>query len=815
MKKLPLFLIGITASACIAGTAVALSTQNNKSAQQTPDKEIERPDTEQSNISNSVFANISDQTYTGEAIIPGLLGFAGQNQLVLGTDYTATFSKNTNVGTADVLITGKGTYTGEKTLHFNIVKAQNSWLEEPDIETMSVGTPKFGEVRLFIKAAGSDDEDYIELFFDEEEGYLPSQEDEADLEAFYYGGQAVVVKILVEGTDNYTGLIETVNFTLPLSANVLNIESQEYTGNAITPTVQVVDGDTNQSLVLGTDFTVAFSDNTDVGVATAVVSFIGDYAGVEPITTHFNILQAQNSWTVQPTYSISGYAVNFTQGTPVFGSAVYEYKGEFEPEWTEIQSPSIILDNGNYNLRVTVPGTNNYSDLILEDTFTVDVQNAGQTLAYSFDNNGNITGYSGNETNLVLPASYSLGQVTTQNYNTQIDLSQQASDIEQQFQGMPQEQIDSMVEQQLGNTLEQEIMNYLQNLNLSDVPGGDLMMFSNRIRQNNGAIETEGEYSFVLLNNNYVYTLAITKTMQEYVVGADFTVTGIGQQVFENNQTIETVVIPGTVTSIGEYAFAGCSNLVNITIPVGVTSIGEHAFYYCSSLRNITLPNGLTSIGSNAFSNSGIETISIPSTAIFMPGVFSNCSSLRSVDLPSEIIIIQQEAFMGCSALESIDLSNVRTILQNAFYGCSSLTSVDISKATSIWSSAFQNCSNLETVILSDNLTKLNSSIFEGCSSLINIDLKNITEIKNYAFRNCTALTSVVLDKVTNIGNSAFSGCSNLTSVTLKSSRKATLGTSIVPAGTTIYVPSELLSAYQTSYASYTFAAIPAEEPQA
>ena len=43
--------------------------------------------------------------------------------LTAGTDYTVTFSNNTNIGTASVTITGIGGYTGSKTLNFTITAA--------------------------------------------------------------------------------------------------------------------------------------------------------------------------------------------------------------------------------------------------------------------------------------------------------------------------------------------------------------------------------------------------------------------------------------------------------------------------------------------------------------------------------------------------------------------------------------------------------------------------------------------------------------------------------------------------------------------
>jgi len=53
--------------------------------------------------------------------------------------------------------------------------------------------------------------------------------------------------------------------------------------------------------------------------------------------------------------------------------------------------------------------------------------------------------------------------------------------------------------------------------------------------------------------------------------------------------------------SINKYAFCDNDSLTSITIPDSVTSIGEDAFSYCDSLTSITIPDGVTSIGSSAF----------------------------------------------------------------------------------------------------------------------------------------------------------------------------------------------------------------------
>ena len=64
------------------------------------------------------------------------------------------------------------------------------------------------------------------------------------------------------------------------------IADQTYTGNAITPTVTVQDGET--MLVLTTDYTVAYSNNTETGTATVTVTGTGKYSGTA--TANFTIV---------------------------------------------------------------------------------------------------------------------------------------------------------------------------------------------------------------------------------------------------------------------------------------------------------------------------------------------------------------------------------------------------------------------------------------------------------------------------------------------------------------------------------------------
>lgn len=69
--------------------------------------------------------------------------------------------------------------------------------------------------------------------------------------------------------------------------------SYVYTGSAIEPSVVVKDGD--DTLVEGTDYDVAYSDNTNVGTATVTITFKGNYSGTVEKT--FEIVAHKHLWS--------------------------------------------------------------------------------------------------------------------------------------------------------------------------------------------------------------------------------------------------------------------------------------------------------------------------------------------------------------------------------------------------------------------------------------------------------------------------------------------------------------------------------------
>ena len=131
----------------------------------------------------------------------------------------------------------------------------------------------------------------------------------------------------------------------------------------------------------------------------------------------------------------------------------------------------------------------------------------------------------------------------------------------------------------------------------------------------------------------------------------------------------------------------------------------------------------------------------------------SSCEveDLLVVEIPGDVISIEDDAFKGCSSLVSVTISN---------------------SVASIRTVAFQDCSSLASVTIPDSVTEIGHCAFEGCSSLASLTIPNsLTDIGLHAFHGCSSLASVTIPtSVTVTRCGAFDGCSSLASVTIPNS---------------------------------------------
>lgn len=221
----------------------------------------------------------------------------------------------------------------------------------------------------------------------------------------------------------------------------------------------------------------------------------------------------------------------------------------------------------------------------------------------------------------------------------------------------------------------------------------------------------------------YMYTFMDCTSLTKVVISDSEYDINIGTSAFSNCQSLTSITIPESVTSIDSYAFSGCESLKHISIPDSVTSIAAGTFAGCNSLTNISFSNSVANIGNYAF---------------------TGCSSLRGITIPNSVIGIGDGAFKNCSGLLNITIpDSITQIGSYTFEDCSSLLSVSIpDSVTSIGDDAFRGCSSLASVTLTDSVRSLGSSVFTGCYNLLGIEIpSSVTSIGNFAFYACNSLT--------------------------------------------------------------------------
>lgn len=178
-------------------------------------------------------ANDPANTYTGSQLTPTVTVKNGGTTLTENTDYTLTYGANINAGTnaGSVKVTGKGNYSGETTVNFDIEKkaftAENITIELGKSSFIYNGDEQAPEVTVTDKAskkvlaAGTD--------------YTITYDDDADKPTNAKTG----IQIKVTGAGNYTGAsIATDAMTYDIAQATLKVTpkaEKDYDGTKALP----------------------------------------------------------------------------------------------------------------------------------------------------------------------------------------------------------------------------------------------------------------------------------------------------------------------------------------------------------------------------------------------------------------------------------------------------------------------------------------------------------------------------------------------------------------------------------------------------
>lgn len=306
-------------------------------------------------------------------------------------------------------------------------------------------------------------------------------------------------------------------------------------------------------------------------------------------------------------------------------------------------------------------------------------------------------------------------------------------------------------------------------------------------------------------------------------------ITSIGDEAFEMNNNLTSIVIPDRIKSIGLCAFALCENLADIIIGSDIEEIGynafgytayesdeanwdgnvlyigeylisadgkisgeyeikdgtrlisDSAFFYCKALTGITIPDSVRVICEDAFADSGLTSVNIPKGVTKMgAGVFNSCK-LTEINVDAEntvymsengIVLSRDKTELVCYPKNKADTSyvipdGVRKIGRNTFTKCTNLTDVTIpDSVTEIGESAFYSC-GITSIVIPDSVKTIGYAAFDWCQALTSAIIGDgVEEIDSNAFFACTKLASLTVGSgVKRIGNTVFSGCSKLTDV--------------------------------------------------
>ncbi|MFA6866447.1 MAG: leucine-rich repeat protein [Clostridia bacterium] len=298
----------------------------------------------------------------------------------------------------------------------------------------------------------------------------------------------------------------------------------------------------------------------------------------------------------------------------------------------------------------------------------------------------------------------------------------------------------------------------------------------------------------------------------------------INDRAFYNCRNINKFEFGKNLESIGTSVFFECSDLTDIDLSnTKLSIIGDSAFINLSNINSISLPNTITEIKENAFSGVSNATFTFASNDNLSKvgdSAFAQCAKLENFVAP-KITYLGNGIFVGCSDLQqTTTLSNkclyelfggsfdqtyeVITSEGDLYYLPESLNkvtivankgTVDISSGTVV-SDVMKDTYNVKTVEFVGDFTVIKENAFAVSDTLLitegNLEIifpNKINKIEKNAFVGRNDIYSINLpDTLSSIGEMAFKDIIRLTHVNISNQNSLSLVEKDAFANTTWFV---------------------------
>lgn len=295
-------------------------------------------------ISSCTVQSISAKTYTGSQIKPVPYVKYNGKTLKRNTDYTISYKSNINAGTAYVIITGKGKYSGTVKRAFTIKPALIY-----SATFYKIGTKYY---------TGSEIKPVPKIVFGGK-----TLKNNKDFTLRYTANTNIgTAKVYITGKGNFNGSC-SLSFGItarPLSSCSVSVAAATYTGSALKPTVTVKTG--SYKFKSGTDYTVTYKNNVNAGTATAVIKGKNHLSGSRTVTFRISgksLSSAVASYSKSATYT--GKSIKPSVTVKLSGKAL-----KLNTDYTVTYKNNI--DAGTAT--ITIKGKGNYSGTLTK-SFTI------------------------------------------------------------------------------------------------------------------------------------------------------------------------------------------------------------------------------------------------------------------------------------------------------------------------------------------------------------------------------------------------------------------------------------------------------------